>query len=63
MPEQQTVTPRKRRGPVQIGKGTLFVVRMQPEQLAAVNNRAASEDDVATRPEAVRRLAARGLAT
>lgn len=35
---------------------------MQPEQLAAVDNWAASEDDVPTRPEAVRRLVARGLA-
>lgn len=36
-------------------------VRFQPEQLAAVDNWAASEDDVPTRPEAVRRLVARGL--
>ena len=50
----------KRKRPEQTG--TLVGVRLQPEQLAAVDNWAASEDDVPTRPEAVRRLVARGLA-
>lgn len=51
----------KKRGRPATGQGTPVVVRMQPEQLAAVDNWAASEDDVPTRPEAVRRLVARGL--
>ena len=49
----------KRKRPPQAG--TPVMVRLQPEQLAAVDNWAASEDDVPTRPEAVRRLVARGL--
>ena len=41
--------------------GTLVGVRLQPDQLAAVDRWAASEDDAPSRPEAVRRLVTRGL--
>lgn len=37
------------------------VIRLPDELLAAVDNWAASEDDVPTRPEAVRRLVSRAL--
>lgn len=43
--------------------GIMVGVRIQPELLAAVDNWAASEDDVPSRPEAVRRLIVRGLGT
>jgi hypothetical protein len=55
------VTPRKRRGPAPTGKGTPVVVRMQPEQLAAVAAFAAAQDDAPSQPEAVRRLVDWGL--
>ena len=52
----------KRRGrPVTTGKGQPITLRLQSELLAAVDNWAASEDDVPSRPEAVRRLIQRGL--
>lgn len=59
--QNETVTPRKRRGPAPTGKGTPVVVRMQPAQLAEVDGFAATEPDKPTRPEAVRRLVAKGL--
>jgi hypothetical protein len=39
------------------------MLRLQPDQLAAVDAFAAGEPDNPSRPEAVRRLVARGLGT
>ena len=36
-------------------------VRVQPDQLAAIDAWAAEQDDAPSRPEAVRRLVAKGL--
>jgi hypothetical protein len=36
-------------------------VRVQPDQLAAVDSWAASQDDAPSRPEAIRRLVANAL--
>ena len=52
---------RKKIGRPPVGS-TGVMVRLPPDQLAAVDNWAASEDDVPSRPEAVRRLVTLGLA-
>ncbi|MEO6093434.1 MAG: hypothetical protein ABIT04_01675 [Novosphingobium sp.] len=39
------------------------MLRLQPDQLAAVDAFASAEPDKPSRPEAVRRLVARGLAS
>ena len=43
------------------GQGTPVMVRMQPNQLAAVDAWAEAQDDQLSRPEAVRRLVDWGL--
>ena len=43
------------------GKGTPVMVRIQPEQLALIDDWAAAQVDKPSRPEAMRRLAAWGL--
>jgi hypothetical protein len=54
---------RKKPGPPPTGKGTLVGVRLQPPELARVDDWIAKQDEVdLSRPEALRRLAARGLA-
>lgn len=64
MTAQDTVIPRKRRGPPPTGKGTPVMVRVPPDLLAAVDafilERVAYGESL-TRPEAVRRLAAEAL--
>ena len=59
---QETVSPRKRRGPAPTGKGVPIGVRLQPEQLAALDAWIAETGGTMTRPEAIRALMARGLA-
>ena len=61
MATQETVTARKRRGPKPTGKGVNIGVRLQPEQLAALDAWIASQPKLLSRPEALRRLAARGM--
>ena len=51
---------KKRKGPLPTGKGTLVGVRLQPDQLAVVDQWA-EENGGLSRPEAVRRLVARGV--
>lgn len=41
--------------------GTPVMVRMQPDQLEAVDAWASAQDDAPSRPEAVRRLVDQGL--
>ena len=61
MAEQETLLPRKRRGPAPTGKGHPVVARMQPDLLAALDTfRSASEGNM-TRPEAVRTLVRNAL--
>jgi hypothetical protein len=55
--KRQTLITRKRRGPAPTGKGTLIGVRLQPDQLGALDVWIAShEDKERSRPEAIRRM-------
>jgi hypothetical protein len=59
---KQTVQPRKRRGPPPTGKGEPVQVRLQPDQMAALDGWTAGQPDPKpTRPEAIRRLLELGL--
>jgi hypothetical protein len=51
--KRQTVITKKRRGPAPTGKGTLIGVRLQPNQLKALDKWSAGK---LTRPEAIRQL-------
>lgn len=53
----------KKRGPAPSGKGALVGVRLQPDDLAAVDDWGAEQSDHPTRPEAIRRLIRKGLET
>jgi hypothetical protein len=53
---RQTVTPKKKRGPSPTGKGTPITVRLQPSNLAMVDDWASQQDDQPSRPEAIRRM-------
>jgi hypothetical protein len=46
----------KKRGPPATGKGTLIGVRLQPPELALLDEWAAAQEDKPSRPEAMRRL-------
>jgi hypothetical protein len=50
-----------KRGPPPTGRGTPIVVRMQPPDLSALDEWAATQTDKPSRPEAVRRLLAQAL--
>jgi hypothetical protein len=50
----QTVQPKKRRGPLPTGKGTPIQVRLQPAHLAALDAWIAKQTTPVTRPEAIR---------
>ncbi len=52
----------KQRGWPPGGKGTLAGVRLQPDDLAAVDGWGADQSDPPTRPEAIRQLMRKGLA-
>jgi hypothetical protein len=58
---RQTVITQKKRGPPATGKGTLVGVRLQPDDLAAVDEWAAEQDGQPTRPEAIRTLLRQAL--
>src|SRR4051812_46017335 len=59
---QETVIPKKRRGPLPTGKGEPIVVRTQPDLMAALDAWIARQPEPKpSRPEAVRRLVALGL--
>jgi hypothetical protein len=59
--KRQTVITKKKRGPPATGIGTLVGVRLQPDDLAAVDAWRAEQDDAPTRPEAVRKLIRKSL--
>ena len=61
MASQETLQPRKRRGPQPTGKGIPVQVRLQPKLLAATDNFIASADEEISRPEAVRTILEQGL--
>lgn len=61
MARQETLISKKRRGPAPTGQGTPIMVRLNPEQLAAVDAWAVKQDDEPSRPEAIRRLVAKAL--
>jgi len=51
------VLTKKRKGPLPTGKGTLVGVRLQPDQLGALDHWIEQQPDPKpTRPEAVRRI-------
>jgi hypothetical protein len=55
MGTQETVQPKKRRGPAPTGHGTPVQVRLQPDQLAPLDAWiAAQPDPKPSRPEAIR---------
>jgi hypothetical protein len=56
MGSQDTVITRKRRGPAPTGKGVLIGVRLQPDQLAALDAWIDRRDPKPSRPEAIRIL-------
>lgn len=59
--KRQTVITQKKRGPPATGKGTLVGVRLQPDDLAAVDEWMAEQDAAPTRPEAIRTLVRQAL--
>lgn len=59
--KRQPVITRKKRGPPATGKGTLVGVRLQPDDLSAVDNWIAEQDKASTRPEAIRTLMRQAL--
>jgi len=60
MAMQETVVPKKR-GPAPTGKGESIHLRLQPDQLAALDSWIRHQPDELSRPEAVRRLMEIGL--
>src|SRR5580704_7034976 len=60
--KRHTVLSRKRRGPPATGKGLLIGVRLQPDNLSALDGWITGQPDPKpTRPEAIRRLFELGL--
>jgi hypothetical protein len=56
MSGQETMQPKKRRGPAPSGIGTPVQVRLQPEQLAELDAWRKNRPELPTRPEAIRQL-------
>ena len=61
MTDQDTVITKKRKGPAPTGKGVLVGVRLQPDDLAALDAWIDAQDDKPSRPEAVRKLMRLGM--
>lgn len=59
--KRKSVITRKKRGPPATGKGTLVGVRLQPNDLMAVDDWIARQDEAPTRPEAIRTLMRQSL--
>ncbi|KYK45274.1 hypothetical protein A1D31_35420 [Bradyrhizobium liaoningense] len=59
--KRQAVKVRKKRGPAPTGKGAQIQVRLQPDDLTAVDDWIAEQDKAPTRPEAIRTLMRQGL--
>lgn len=62
MPRSIEDIPKKRGRPWTGGRGIGIMVRLQPDQLTAVDAWAGKQSDKPSRPEAIRRLVSRGLA-
>ena len=60
--KHKTELPKRRRGPLPTGKGTLVGVRLQPYDLKALDFWIRNHSSDATRPEAIRHLVKSGLA-
>ena len=58
---RQTVITKKRRGPAPTGKGTLIGVRIQPDQLKALDDWISKQREHRSRPEAIREILQRAL--
>jgi hypothetical protein len=52
---------RKKPGPKATGKGELIGVRLQPDDLARLDGWRGKQEDLPSRPEAIRRLLAKAL--
>ena len=63
MSKQETLIPRKKRGPAPTGKGTPIMTRVQPDTLARIDAYIARQKEEISRPEAIRRLVELGLKT
>lgn len=61
MANSETVKPKKRRGPKPTGHGVPVTVRLQPDQLLALDAWATKQDDAPSRPEAIRRLISQAI--
>jgi hypothetical protein len=59
--KRKTVVPKKKRGPPATGKGTQIQVRLQPDDLDAVDAWRDEQDGEPTRPEAIRSLLRQAL--
>lgn len=59
---QETVPTQKRRGPKPTGKGLNVGVRLQPDQLAALDAWIAKQPEPVSRPEAIRAMVAAAVA-
>jgi hypothetical protein len=53
---KKTMLAKKKRGPAPTGKGVQVVVRLQPDDLSTLDDYIREQEDVLSRPEAVRRL-------
>jgi hypothetical protein len=53
---EETVQPKKRRGPAPTGKGLPVQVRLQPAQLEGLDAWIAKQSQPLTRPEAIRAM-------
>jgi hypothetical protein len=56
MTDQATVISRKRKGPAPTGKGTPIMLRLQPDQLAKLDEWIAAQSPPPSRPEAIRKI-------
>jgi hypothetical protein len=56
MSKQDTLIPKKKRGPAPTGQGKPVMVRLQPSSLEALDAWRKKEPDTPGRPEAIRRL-------
>ncbi|MCS3929240.1 hypothetical protein M2175_004271 [Bradyrhizobium elkanii] len=61
MAESIRVNTKKRGRPVTTGKGTLVGVRLQPDDLSAIDDWRRKQGDLPGRPEAIRQLVEIGL--
>ncbi|SDC02145.1 hypothetical protein SAMN05216337_100142 [Bradyrhizobium brasilense] len=59
--KRQTMVPKKKRGPPATGQGTQIQVRLQPDDLTAVDDWIAKHDGEPSRPEAIRTLMRQAL--